>query len=251
MKPATRPPLFPQPDPSTTLHASPLDTAAPARPAASLHRWFAGLPLRERLFVRARTWTAPLAALAAWAPDTGRIADIGCGHGALSALLASEQPRRQVLGVDPDERKIAWALRGPARLPNVEFRVARIEDLLPFEAGVFDAVVVADVLYLLPLDRWPAFLADCRRLLRPGGVLLLKEVEADGSWKFRKGRIQERLMVNVIGKTLGSGGMTFLTRERMGERLRESGFRIRETVGLSRGYSTPHVLFVAAVDTDG
>ena len=47
---------------------------------------FQTLPLRERLFVRARLASAPLEVMAALAPE-GRIADVGCGHGALSALL--------------------------------------------------------------------------------------------------------------------------------------------------------------------
>ena len=37
-------------------------------------------------------------------------------------------------------------------------------------------MVVADVVYLLPVTAWGDFFTACRRLLKPGGQFLLKEV---------------------------------------------------------------------------
>ena len=134
---------------------------APLAPALQL---FASLPVGERFHVHARAFSAPLEAVAARVPPGGRVADVGCGHGLLSALLALGDSRRSVHGVDPDPRKIEWALQGPGRLPNVTLEVGTIESLAERRAGPFDAVVVCDVLYLLPLERWPDFLREARRL---------------------------------------------------------------------------------------
>ncbi len=205
---------------------------------------FALLPLKERLFIRARLFSAPLEELARRAP-AGRIADVGCGHGLLTALLAVDRRDRQVLGVDPDPAKISHALAGAGRLPNVELRCATIEALSPELDGALDAVLVADVLYLLPRDRWAGFLAAAFRLLKPGGQLLLKEAEADGSWKYLKCVAQERLMVRVLRKTHSSGGLGFAPRGELERLLVEAGFSLAPTVDLSRGYATPHVLFSA------
>jgi 2-polyprenyl-6-hydroxyphenyl methylase/3-demethylubiquinone-9 3-methyltransferase len=202
---------------------------------------FEPLPLRERLFVRARMLTAPLRQLADRAPPAGRIADVGCGHGLVCALLALGRPDREVIGVDPDERKIAYARASVGRLPNVELEVGSIESL----RGPLDAICVADVLYLLPFERWPPFLDSARRLLKPGGALLWKEAEGDGSWKHYKCLAQELLMVGLFRKTRSSGGLGLQSRGAMQAMLAEAGFHSIETIELSRGYTTPHVLFHA------
>jgi 2-polyprenyl-6-hydroxyphenyl methylase/3-demethylubiquinone-9 3-methyltransferase len=205
---------------------------------------FAALPLKERLFVRARMFSAPLTDLADRCP-VGAILDAGCGHGALIALLAVENPSRKITGVDPDERKIAWTKLGPGRLSNVSLRRATVDELLPELEGYFDAVVVADVLYLVPVERWAAFAAACRRLLKPGGVLLLKEAEANRTWKHFKCLAQEQVMVRLLGRTHSSGGLSLKPREFTGELLKQQGFALEDVVDLSSGYTTPHVLFVA------
>jgi 2-polyprenyl-6-hydroxyphenyl methylase/3-demethylubiquinone-9 3-methyltransferase len=212
-----------------------------AHPSLSV---FAGLPLRERLFVRGRLATAPLEALAARA-EGARLLDVGCGHGALVALLAVGFPGRQVVGIDPDERKIEWARASVGRLPNVELRACTIEVLAAERSGAFDTVLVADVLYLLAATAWPPFLRAAHTLLRPGGRLVLKEAEDDGSWRVKKALFQEQLMVRLLRRTHSSGAVGFAPRAVLEAAVREAGFALEETVPLARGYSTPHLLLVA------
>jgi 2-polyprenyl-6-hydroxyphenyl methylase/3-demethylubiquinone-9 3-methyltransferase len=202
---------------------------------------FVTLPLLERLHVRARLLSAPLEALAARTPH-GHVADIGCGHGLLTALLAQDQ-QRSVLGIDPDPRKIELARASVGRLPNVTLRAAEIEQL--GERDEFDAVVVADVLYLLPLERWGPFLKAARRLLKRHGQLLLKEAEADGSWRHKKTLAQEHLMVTLLGKTHASGAIGFQPRHVLEAEVKGAGFSITQTDGMGDGYTTPHVLICA------
>jgi 2-polyprenyl-6-hydroxyphenyl methylase/3-demethylubiquinone-9 3-methyltransferase len=175
----------------------------------------------------------------------GLIADIGCGAGVMTAMLALDRLDRRVIGADPDERKLNLARLGLGRLPNVEFRRATVDDLTRDFREAFDSIVVADVLYLMPIEKWNDFLAACFQLLRPGGVLLLKEAVADGSWKYYKCLLQEAIMVKVLRKTQSSGGLNFMPREFMETLLVRNGFAINEFLDLSAGYSTPHVLWTA------
>src|ERR1044072_2032601 len=65
----------------------------------------------------------------------GRILDVGCGPGALTAELARRAGPARVTAFAPSEEFVA-ALRG--RHPGVQVIRAPAEDL-PFEAGSFDA----------------------------------------------------------------------------------------------------------------
>jgi 2-polyprenyl-3-methyl-5-hydroxy-6-metoxy-1,4-benzoquinol methylase len=205
---------------------------------------FSSLPLAERLFVRARLFSAPLEAMAARASGT-RLVDVGCGHGVLTALLAVGFPDRTVTGIDPDARKIDWARRSIGRFPNVRLEATTVDELAVKTKGAFDTVFVADVLYLLPPTRWPGFLSACRALLAPKGRLVLKEAEDDGSWRAKKTLLQEQLMVRVLGRTHESGAVGFEPLESLMRALEETGFSVRESLPMTRGYTTPHVLFVA------
>lgn len=205
---------------------------------------FAALPARERWFVRARLASAPLDELAARARGTALV-DVGCGHGALLALLAIGHPERRVVGIDPDERKIEWARRSIGRYANVELAACTIEALATQRPGEFHTVLVADVLYLLAAPLWTGFLAAAHALLEPGGRLVLKEAEDDGSWRVTKALWQERLMVHLLRRTRSSGAVGFAPRAVLENALTSAGFVVEEAVSLAAGYSTPHVLFTA------
>lgn len=149
------------------------------------------------------------------------------------------------MGIDPDARKIDWARRSVGTCPNVELAASTIETLAAERPCSFDTVLVADVLYLLDAPSWPPFLRAAYGLLRPGGRLVLKEAEDDGSWRVTKALLQEKLMVHLLRRTQSSGSVGFAPRQRLIDAIEAAGFTLDEAVPLARGYSTPHVLFAA------
>jgi 2-polyprenyl-6-hydroxyphenyl methylase/3-demethylubiquinone-9 3-methyltransferase len=177
--------------------------------------------------------------------------DVGCGHGLLVALLAVGFKDRKVVGIDPDERKIAWARASVGQQPNVELLACNIEELARERPGAFDTVFVADVLYLLDPSAWPPFLRCARTLLRPSGRLVVKEAEDDASWRVKKALWQEQLMVKLLRRTHSSGAVGFAPRSVLAGAFRDAGFAIDEVVPLSRGYSTPHLLLVGRRGENG
>ncbi|MFJ5219666.1 methyltransferase domain-containing protein [Streptomyces sp. NPDC088354] len=89
--------------------------------------------------------------------------DAGCGTGLVTQRYA--RPGLRVLGAD---RAAAMAHMARTRVgPGVV-----VADLrrLPFAAGSLDAVSLVWVLHLLPFA--PQVIAECARVLRPGGVLV-------------------------------------------------------------------------------
>lgn len=218
----------------------PLPTAHPSLAV------FDALPLVERLFVRGRYFTAPLREVERRVPAVARVADVGCGHGVLSALLAFGHPGREVLGADPDPRKIAWARASVgAALPNARFEALSLEQLVETRPAPFDAITVCDVLYLLPLGAWPSFFAAARALLAPGGALLLKETFDDGGWRTAKCLAQEQLTVRLLRRTHSSGALALHPIATTVEHLRQAGFAAPEVIELQKTYTSPHVLFCA------
>jgi SAM-dependent methyltransferase len=96
-----------------------------------------------------------------------RVLDAGCGSGPLSAAL--HERGATVTGFDSSAAMVKLAER---RLgPNVRLLVADLGAPLPFASGAFDDVVGSLVLHYL--KDWTAPLAELRRVLRPGGRLLL------------------------------------------------------------------------------
>jgi arsenite methyltransferase len=121
-----------------------------------------------------------------------RVVDIGSGPGFLVAEMASDVgPEGHVAGVDPSESMLALARRRDGA-GAVEHRVADAL-ALPFGDGSFDAAVSTQVLEYV--DDVPRALAEARRVLRPGGRLLVLDTDWDSIvWHSRDDALTRRVL---------------------------------------------------------
>jgi SAM-dependent methyltransferase len=102
------------------------------------------------------------------------VLELGCGSGRLLSALAARLRAGFAAGVDPSElmvrharaRNRHWIARGRA-----EVRSGRSGDLRAFPVGRFDKVLGAHVIYFWSEPQRD--LAEIRRVLRPGGALVL------------------------------------------------------------------------------
>jgi 2-polyprenyl-3-methyl-5-hydroxy-6-metoxy-1,4-benzoquinol methylase len=64
------------------------------------------------------------------APHEGRIADIGCSYGILTLNMAWKKPRAEVIGIDPDESRLAVGkqLVSEHHLTNCSFQKGTVEE---------------------------------------------------------------------------------------------------------------------------
>jgi SAM-dependent methyltransferase len=95
-----------------------------------------------------------------------RALDLGCGGGEFTAVLAEA-------GVDSVGVEVAPAAvaRASERYPDLDFRLARIDDPLPLEDNSIGLVWASEVIeHVADTARW---LSEVRRVLIPRGRLLL------------------------------------------------------------------------------
>jgi SAM-dependent methyltransferase len=129
-------------------------------------------------------YCCPRPDVAALVPPTARrVLDVGCGAGALGALL--RRRGHVVAGVElvPEAADLARQVLDHVAVADVE------ADGFPFADSSFDAVVLADVLEHL-IDPWRV-LRDAARLLAPRGVVVASVPNVqnwDVVWRLLRGR---------------------------------------------------------------
>lgn len=123
----------------------------------------------EEFFVPALfgAW-APRLAEAAGITAGERVLDVACGTGVLARNAADRvRPGGLVVGLDPNEGMLEVAARTAT---GVEWRKG-VAEQLPFDDDSFDAVL--SQFGLMFFDDRPAALREMRRVLRPGGRLVV------------------------------------------------------------------------------
>ena len=105
------------------------------------------------------------------------VLDVGCGTGGVTipAKLQVGKDGR-VTGIDPAPEMIAVARKKASRTGlEIDFRIGVIESLL-FPDGTFGAVTSSLMMHHLPEQVRVKGLAEIRRVLKPGGRLLIADM---------------------------------------------------------------------------
>lgn len=108
-------------------------------------------------------------------PESAEVLDVGCGGGQVMAFMAARHPAARFVGLDLSPRQVA---RATERTRAVAERVSVVEGSAlsqPFADGRFDLVYSC-----ASIKHWPdpaQGLAECARVLKPGGRLLVIEVD--------------------------------------------------------------------------
>lgn len=100
-----------------------------------------------------------------------RALDLGCGEGRHSIHLAKLGARVDAVDLEPRALKLAAAA---ARRAHVKVRFRTADALkLPFDDGAFDVVVDYGCFHHIVKPDWRRYVREMRRVLRPGGHLVL------------------------------------------------------------------------------
>jgi ubiquinone/menaquinone biosynthesis C-methylase UbiE len=102
-------------------------------------------------------------------PDD-RMLDFGCGCGRTARWILAEFPNLKLHGVDVDPKAIAWCT---AHLPSSSFLVNGPLPPLPYPDAYFRVVYRISVFTHLNEHYQGLWLAELRRIVQPGGLLIL------------------------------------------------------------------------------
>jgi ubiquinone/menaquinone biosynthesis C-methylase UbiE len=109
-----------------------------------------------------------------------KVLDVGCGTGVLASKIRANLARAEVYGVDLVSDMLA---KGAARWRLHEAHVLPVQgdsERLPFASESFDVVTCANSFHHYP--RQDRAVAEMKRVLKPGGRLMIIDGYRDGPW---------------------------------------------------------------------
>jgi 2-polyprenyl-3-methyl-5-hydroxy-6-metoxy-1,4-benzoquinol methylase len=117
-------------------------------------------------------WIPALDGVAAKLKRGARVADVGCGHGASTLLMAKAFPGSTFVGFDYHKESIERARKAAAEagIANATFEVAKAKD---FPGRDYDLVACFDALHDMGDPKGAA--AHIRKALKPDGTFMLVE----------------------------------------------------------------------------
>jgi 2-polyprenyl-3-methyl-5-hydroxy-6-metoxy-1,4-benzoquinol methylase len=110
-------------------------------------------------------------------PGDGDILDLGCGFGLFALYMAARKPNARVIGLDVNAGRLQVAREAARKLgiTNVEFLHQDLRDWRPAQkiAGTY----ALDVFHHMPVESGNRLLCDLFEHIRPGGRLVLKDID--------------------------------------------------------------------------
>ncbi|HEV2581986.1 MAG TPA: methyltransferase domain-containing protein [Ktedonobacteraceae bacterium] len=157
-----------------------------------------------------------------------RVLDLACGPGGWVNEVSNAFPTMNVIGVDLSDKMIGYA-RAYAevrKLANASFKVMDVTKPLDFADESFDLVNARCIFAFMSPQGWASLLAECKRILRPGGVIRLTE----GEWGVGTSPAYETYLgyffkaMQLAGRSFSATGQHVGITPVLGHMLRDAGF---------------------------
>ena len=199
------------------------------------------LPLVERAYAHIRfsiLRTKLLSVMDLMLTDEGRILDVGCGFGLFAVYFGQTHPRREITGVDPNARRVEMAREVASKLGLTKHRFMPGDVRDVALEGPFDAAYVLDVMHHIPEKDQLPVLERLRDLLKPNGMLLIKDITTEPFFGLKFTEYLDRVMVGFDDE------LTYRHHREWGRMLTDLGFKVR-IVRVPDILPYPHVVIAA------
>jgi len=156
-------------------------------------------------------------------------------------LLTLEHGKRSLFGFDIDKRKVNVAresVKGRLGI-NIEEKDISSDSLTLPKAR---CITLLDVLSYFDFSKKKKLLERMYNFLEPGGLLIIKDIDKDFSFKYLFAFFQEFFAARVLGLT-SADGLYFADKKEYTSLLKECKFSTN-VFDLRKGYLYPHILYV-------
>ena len=199
-------------------------------PIIRAYSWGRFLILRQRF----------LDEIGQYLPAEGAILDIGCGFGLFSLYYAQLLPAASFRGLDLNARRVALASEAARRLGlgNTAYAVG---DARTYRAdGEYAAAYMLDIVHHVPPETVEPLLSELHKAIRPGGCLIVKDVDTQPAYK--------RWFTHALDLLMSPGGVIhYWPAGELAALLQRIGFRVYRHLMVDV-LPYPHVLFVCRRD---
>lgn len=143
--------------------------------------------------------------------------DIACGPGTFLGSLGHSPDPGASVGIDLETRQLAFAQTRYGQARNIDGFVAARADALPFANGSFDLVTCIELIEHIPSDTARQLLAEIKRVMAPGGRLILTTPNYRSPW-----RLLEPIVSKIGAVDYRQEHITHYTHRRISQLLAET-----------------------------
>lgn len=193
------------------------------------------LTFPEKCYLAVRFTSCPIDELPHYLPQKGRVLEIGCGSGINLAVIHLLRPELELHGCDIDPKKVALAqkLSIPAKITGMQTLK---------RSNSWDAILIVDVLYLMPHQKVQELLKQSLAKLSAHGTLVIKEMSEKPVWKNSWNKFQEHISLRVTKMTASEESeQDFVSTEDIRKSLVQMGLEPAQR-RIDKNYIHPHAV---------